>query len=286
MIRLATVFFALLIPVLSFSQIKSYGLTGGLNLTPIDKTDVDGIIINPGYHGGLFVGYSINDNLSVEAEFLLTRTNKSYGIETISTLDSMLLQGLDMSGLDLDSLNMGGVDLDTTITNLITQYANTDIISRTKGNAALNYFTIPVTVSYRASKFKFSLGAYISILTKVTTTEVLNQDIPLLEALSFVEDNKLFKALISLAYPGLYEPSIDEYTSKTPYNPLDYGVTGGISYDINKSMFISLKYVHGLTNTFKNPEEGFSTWSKSNSYLKMSLGIDIGKTELPKQVMF
>ncbi|PLX01072.1 MAG: hypothetical protein C0594_14590 [Marinilabiliales bacterium] len=228
----------------------------------------------------MFFDYYITDKVSLGLDFTIHSLRKNYQVETKSSIKN-LLNLLNMQ-------DMGNIP-DSTIAdlvNLVSDYANTDIITRTESSTNLTYLKVPLKVSYSHKNLKFSAGPYASFLLKALTKEVTTQEIPLLKALTFIDDIEGAKYAVSMLYPGYYSPDEETNTKKKQYNEWDYGFVAGISYTFDSKFFISASYSYGLENFYKREIEGYSTWRENHSFVRFSLGYDIGKSEIVSKVMF
>lgn len=262
------------------AQLKSYGPEGGINLIPVSKNKIDKTIYNLGYNAGLFAEYEITDRLAVKAELLYTMTRKAYNTTTSASIDSMLVQGMGIGGGETQ-----GISTDS-ILDIVREYANLDITETKKYNANLAYIKLPVCIVLNLKRVKFSAGVYGAYMVSALTREEFSQHIPILEAIKVIEDQQAAKFIIKMLYPAYYKPKFDESTSKVRYNEIDWGFTAGMSYHPTERMVFGISYCFGMEDFYHKPPEGFETLMANQSFISLTLGYDLGKTDLSSIVKF
>lgn len=250
----------------SFAQKLEYGPEIGLNIVPIDKNDVDGLVTKLGFNGGGFMSYPINDWLSVKFAIKATTCSKSYVKTDTSSISEMILQAISGSGMDTSS------------TSQFQDYIDLSVTKNTKSNTNFTYLSIPITADFKLhEKFSFSFGGYFSLLLNAKTKSEITQDIPVLQAFSpALTTNPFVKQLISGMYPGVFEPDHKESSGVGGFNTIDAGLAISMKYKMENNFSVSASFTKGFVSYYKTLPDMYEVNSGTNNYLTLSVGYSFG----------
>lgn len=261
---------------LSFSQDIMVGPKAGLNIIPLEKTELSGNSFALGFHAGGVFEYRFNNWFSLSTDILYSAKRKTY--EKLATeslykkVEGMLSMFMDSSSNMIDSV-IGG----------FSGYVNDTVYSRTKGFVKMGFAEIPVLAKFRYKSFSFSAGPYVALLFSNSATEELTQEIPLLKTIEPVLDTVPFlPQLIKGMFPGYSEPDVTEIASSDEIKVIDFGFVADITYQTSDNITFSIRYTRGIPN-YRSPElrknDCLSTINISIGYL-FSLGKLTGKSQL------
>jgi hypothetical protein len=264
-------------------QAQKFGLRAGLNYTkfkgPLEAEEK--YSTTSGWHFGVNYAYSLSDVLALNGELLYTQTGTSYSYLG----DSFYKIPLSSSNSLIPNAYLyekGKTDLTMKISNA--------------------YITIPLTVQWDVSnKIELSAGVYGSVLIGPKGNGTIKFN-------SYRDDTRNPDSLFfqhSLIYnyntdkagqsTGQVGPWVFVNKDKTPiakgagayynylstelegklYKPYDYGLTGGISYFVNKGLFLGLRYDFGLVDITNNEVDvSRKTYDETNNRFKFSKDFD------------
>lgn len=256
----------------SFAQKLEYGPEIGLNIVPISKNEVDGLVTKLGFNGGGFIVYPVNDWLSVKFALKATTCSKSYIKTDTSSISDMILQAIVSSGID------------TSATSQFKDYIDLSVTKNTKSNTNFTYLSIPIAADFNLhEKFSFSLGGYFSLLLNAKTKNEITQDIPVLQAFSpALSANPLVKQIISGIYPGVFEPSNSESSGLGEFNTIDAGLVVSMKYKMENNFSISASFTKGFVNYYKELPDMYEVNSGKHNYLTLSVGYSFGNVYTSK----
>lgn len=231
-----------------FSQEIWFGPKTGLNIIPIEKTELRGNSFAPGFHIGGTLEYRFNNWFSLSADLLYTTKKKIYestGKESFFNKISGFMSFLPDSA--------GGFSIDSLIGTAV-EYMNDTVYSRTSGFVKLGYIELPLMAKFRYKGFSFSTGPYVAILLSNKATEELTQDIPLLKTFGPVLDTVPFlPQLVKGIFPAYYKPEITKDIVSNEIKMFDFGFVTDISYQAGSNIIFSLRYTRGFPN-YRSPE--------------------------------
>ena len=239
---------ALFIITTGFSQKISLGPEVGLNIIPIENTEI-GYNHQLGYHFGGHFKYHFSDKWKLSSGLFITQKKKGYSSSStgsvLDLIDDLLGGfggfggGVDTTGLD-SALSIPGLNLNT--------YENI------KGVSSEIFIEIPILANYKIKNFNMYLGPYAGILISASRKEEITTDIPLLDAIDL-------ESLGLGGFTSFFLPkSGTETSTKSGTDGLrivDFGINAGIGYEMNNLHF-NLMYSHGLLD-YRDDKKGEST---------------------------
>ncbi|OFX55501.1 MAG: hypothetical protein A2046_10125 [Bacteroidetes bacterium GWA2_30_7] len=256
----------------TFAQKLEFGPEIGLNIIPIEKSEVDGHVSKLGFNGGGFVSYPINDWLSVKFGLKIATCSKSYLQTDTSAISEMIINAIAGSGID------------TSMSSQLQDFINLSVTKYTRSNTNFTFLNIPVTADFNLNeKFSFSLGGYFALLLAAKTKEEITQDIPILQAFSPVlGTNPLVKQIISGMYPGVFEPSFSEKSGVSDFNSFDTGLEIAMRYKMENNFSFSASFKKGFINYYKDLPDMYEVNSGKHNYLTLSVGYSFGNVYTSK----
>lgn len=253
-----------LCPVLIFSQELSAGLKAGINIIPLEKNDLKGNLLAPGFNAGGVFQWKVNDFFSLGTEISFTTRKKTY--ETNSTLS--LIDKLK-SNFFYDLLPEETREIIDSIIGMNT-FINDKVYNKATGVVSLGYIEIPIIARFHYKSLSVATGPYVSFLVSGKVNEQLSQSIPLLETAAFLDTIPFFSTMVNGMFPGYSKPYLTEEKTRKNLVTVDYGFIADISYSINKNFNIGIRYTRGLTN-YRSPiiykKDYLSSFSFSLSYM-------------------
>ncbi len=264
---------------LSILQAQKFGLRAGLNYTKFSgPTEVEEkYTTTSGWHFGVNYAYYLTDILAVKGELIYTQIGTNYDYSGQSFYKVPLSSGLSLLP-NAYLYEKGKTDLKMKISNA--------------------YVTVPLVLQFSAGdKFEFSAGVYASVLIGPKgngTLKFVSNDQP---------DSLFFKQSLVHNYnsdvagqsTGLAGPYVFVNKTRTPiardagayynylstelegnlYKPIDFGLTGGISYFINKGLYIGFRYDFGLVDITNNSVDASrKTYDETNNRFNFSKDFD------------
>ncbi|MBL4668224.1 MAG: outer membrane beta-barrel protein [Flavobacteriales bacterium] len=276
-----------LIPLIGFSQKISLGPEIGVNIIPIEHSQI-GQEYHLGYHFGGHLKYHFSNKFKLSTGIFLTQKKKGYSSKTTGSVFTLFNDFLnDFGGLGgglglpvgLDSL---GLDSTLNIPGL-----NTDFTETTRGITSELFIEIPILANYKYKNVNFYLGPYVGILISANRKEEVITDIPILDVIDL-------DALLGGGGNGLgglassFLPSSGTKTSSssgtTSLRKLYMGFNAGIGYEMNNLHF-NLMYSHGLLD-YRNSNDGLNTETLKLVRLSMVYFFDLGKKEKESSARF
>jgi hypothetical protein len=237
-------------------QAQKFGLRAGLNYTkfkgPLEVEEK--YSTSSGWHFGVNYAYFLTDVISIKGELLYTQTGTAYKYLGESFYKVPLSSGLTLIP-NAYLYDKGKTDLQMKISNA--------------------YITVPLVLQWSVSdKIELSAGVYGSILIGPKGNGTL-------KFTSLAKpDSLFFKQSLIYNYnsdkagesSGAVGPWVFVNKDRTPiardagayynylptelegklFKPYDYGLTGGISYFVNKGLFLGLRYDFGLVDITNN----------------------------------
>ncbi|MBK9151205.1 MAG: PorT family protein [Saprospiraceae bacterium] len=233
---------------------QSFGIRAGLNYSKLSgPTDSNGSVtekfgLTNGFHFGINYAYQMDDDFAVKAELLYNQMGTNYSY----------------NGASYYKIPFG--------TSFVYEKGLTDMTLKVS-NA---YITIPVMIQYQLSKkIELNAGIYGSVLiaprgsgtiffesTEHPTEVFFKQSL----VHNYYSDNARGTAsiapgpaiiingnVVQLAKDaGAYYNFNESEKNGNTYNSIDFGLTGGVSYFINKGFYIGFRYDYGLTDVTNN----------------------------------
>jgi hypothetical protein len=244
-----TIFTTLLIlffTSLSFSQRISLGPEIGLNVIPIENTDI-GYTHQMGYHIGGQLKYHFSKNFNLSTGLFLSQKKKGYSSFTTESVATLLDGFSNLSGA-FGSPDTSGLDSLLSIPGL-----NTSITESIKGVRSELFIEIPILANYQLKNINFYAGPYLGILIAANKKEELTTDIPILDLID----------LESLGLGGVttfFLPSsgveVSNISGTDGLRKIDLGLNLGIGYEMNNLHF-NFMYAQGLLD-YRDDNEGES----------------------------
>lgn len=233
---------ALIFSSVTFGQRFSVGGRAGLNVMPLENTDLKGHLYSLGYHAGATADYKVNEWFSISTEIDFTTRKKSYElydtssfIETLSANPLLSFLGVDINDI-LDSL--GGID----------NYVNDNVYNTTRGITSLGYIKIPILANFNYKDLYFSVGPYVSFLVSAKSTEEFSQHIPIVETMTGLDTIPFYPMIIKATFPGYSTPVTSNINGDKNIRKIDCGIIAGISYRLDNNFTVGFRYTQGLLN--------------------------------------
>ncbi len=233
-----------LIPFIAFSQKVSLGPEIGVNIIPMEGSDI-GQNYQLGYHFGGHLKYHFSEKFKLSTGIFLSQKKKGYSSSTTSSITTLFddllggFGGFDTTGLD-STLNIPGL--------------NTDITESIKGVSSELFIEIPVLANYKYKNVNFYLGPYAGILITASKKEELTTDIPVLDVIDL---DALGLGGITTFFLPSSGTETSTISSTNGLRSLDFGFNAGIGYEMNNLHF-NLMYSNGLLD-YRDNSEGEST---------------------------
>ena len=255
--------------VISGISAQSFGIRAGLNYTsfsgPLEEGVNEKYSISDGFHFGVNYAYKFADDFSLKGELLYTQVGSKYSYD----------------GESFYKIPIG---------NAFLYEKGKSTIEMKVSNA---YISLPVTFQWQASKkFEFSAGVYASFLIGPRGNGTIyfeqNKD-SLFFKQSLIHNYNKDEAggiatnsagpsvyvdgkVVTLAKDaGAYYNYLGTEKDGNLYKTYDFGLTGGVSYFINKGFYIGLKYDYGLVDITNNKVDVLrKTFDEENSRFKFS----------------
>lgn len=251
-------------PAVLFSQNFSAGVKAGVNLIPLEKTDLKGNLLAPGINAGGVFEWKVNDWFSLGTEVSFTTRKKTYETNSSSSFIQKLTSSFFYGMLPEDTRNL----IDSLIG--LNTYINDKVYNKTNGAVNLGYIEIPLVARFNYKNLSVATGPYISFLVSSRVKEELNQRIPLMETATFLDSIPIFTTFVKGLFPGYSTPYTSDIKTNKNLVTIDYGFIADISYRLNENFNIGVRYARGLTN-YRSPimyeKDYLSTFSLSLSYM-------------------
>lgn len=247
-----------------FCQKVSLGPEIGINVIPIEKTDL-GQDYQLGYHFGGHLKFNFSKKFRLSTGVFITQKKKGYSSSSTSSLfesfDDLFggFGGPDTSGLD-SLLNVPGL--------------NTDITETTKGITSEIFIEIPVLANYKIKNVNFYLGPYVGILISASKTEEVTTDIPALDVIDL--DALGLGGFTSFLFPES-GTEISSISGTDGLRSLDFGFNVGIGYQMNDLHF-NLMYSHGLLD-YQDDNKGEATETLKLARFSIAYLFDLKKKD-------
>lgn len=249
--HLSIIGLVLCVSISSFAQ--SFGIRAGLNYTkfsgPLEQGVNESFGIANGFHFGINYAYKFTEDISLKGEIVYTQIGSKYNYE----------------GESFYKVPLG---------NAFIYEKGNSIVDMKVSNA---YITVPITLQWQASKkFEFNAGVYVSYLIgprgtgtiRFTSTShpdslffkqslIHNYNSDAAGGIAtntpgpavFLEDG----TIVTLARDaGAYYNYLSTEKEGNLYKRYDFGLTGGLSYFINKGFYFGLRYNIGLVDITNN----------------------------------
>ncbi len=201
-----------------------------------------------GFHIGAIVNFRLSDVLGLRTELLFSQKGTDYSFEG-------------------PSYWFFYPDENTTITS-------TGGTRKTRLFVSTSYFEVPLMIYGRVGSFEFSGGPSIAFLTGSKATGEIkyssptidpftvalefnyNKDKPMKELVPNQPRQMVNSAGVEIPAPktvGAYYAALG--TTDKLYNVVDFGLNAGVSYYLNKGLFIGLRANYGLLDVTKNEQD-------------------------------
>jgi hypothetical protein len=248
----SSILFIALFTLVSTGTVKAqglnFGIRAGLNYASFlgDKTPEESRGLTNGFHFGINVGYELNDLFFLRGEILYTQQGTSYeysgdGYYIFNTLTDGRFVIQDSTNVKLDISNA--------------------------------YVSIPLTAHISAlEKWEFHAGAYVSFLvspigagtlrfgSRENVNHIFEQGLNFNYRSDEPAESNIFAQPILLIVNG-QDASVPDLVGAyylfqedrgNFINKLDYGITGGVSYFLNRGLYVGLKGWYGLKDITNN----------------------------------
>lgn len=260
---------------LGFSQKISLGPEVGVNIIPIENTEI-GYNYQLGYHFGGHFKYHFSDRWKLSSGIFITQKKKGYSSTSTSSVLTLLDDMLGGFGGLGGSPDTSGLDSVISIPGL-----NLDMTESIKGVSSELFIEIPILANYKLKNFNMYLGPYAGILLTASRKEELTTDIPVLDVIDM-------DALGLGGITSFFLPSSGTETSTISGTDglriLDFGINGGIGYEMNNLHF-NLMYSHGLLD-YRDNNEGDPTETLKLIRVSVVYLFDITKKEKESSARF
>jgi hypothetical protein len=234
---------------------QRFGIRAGLNYNkfsgPVEVGEK--FSLTNGFHFGFNYAYKLSDIIAVRGEIVYTQTGTNYDFEGSSYYKVPLSSGLDL------------------VPNAFIYEKGQTKMNLKVSNA---YISLPITMTVDIKKFELCVGIYGSALIlprgsgtvrftsdahpdslffKQSFVHNYNKDIAggstgLVGPAVFVGD-----AVVPIARDaGAYYNYLKSELNGTLYKGYDFGLTGGVSYFINKGLYAGLRFDYGLVDLTNN----------------------------------
>ena len=230
------------------AQGLTFGIRAGLNYSKFlgEKTPEESFGLNNGFHFGINVGYKISDVAYVRSEILYNQQGSTYNYSgqgfyffNIPTNNRFVIR--DSTNLKLDISN-AYVSFPLTV--------HLSVVDKWEFHAGayINFLVSPVG----AGTWRFGSREQINYLFEQGLNYSYNNDLP--------GEQSRFANSILLIVDGqdANVPSlVGAYYLQTEdrgdlINKLDYGLTGGVSYFLNRGLYLGLKGWYGFRDVTNN----------------------------------
>jgi hypothetical protein len=243
---------------------QSFGIRAGLNYTKFSGPTEAGVgekfSISNGFHFGVNYAYKLTDVISIKTELLYTQVGSGYDYNGESFYKIPLSSSLSTGVPNAYLYEKGKTEINMKISNA--------------------YISIPIVAQYEIHPdWEISAGIYGSVLIgprgngtlrfnstnnpekiffKQSLIHNYNSDDPggssgFTGPWVFVNDARTPIARDAGAY---YNYLSTEHEGKL-YKPFDFGLTGGVSYFVNKGLFIGFRYDFGLLDITNNKVDAY-----------------------------
>jgi hypothetical protein len=241
--------YILLFAFFSFNTIltaQSFGIRAGLNYTkfsgPLEQGVNEKFSLANGFHFGVNYAYKVADIFSIKGELLYTQIGSKYTFDGDSYYKVPI-------GTNAFSYEKGKSSIEMKISNA--------------------YISLPVTFQWQASKkLELFAGGYVSYLIgpKGSGTIYFEKSDSLFFKQSLIHSYNKDVAggiasnaagpsvwvdgkVVTLAKDaGAYYNYLATEKEGSLYKSIDYGLTGGFNYFINKGFYVGFRYDFGLTD--------------------------------------
>jgi hypothetical protein len=270
-----------LIPLFGFGQKVSLAPEIGLNIIPMENTEI-GHNFHLGYHVGGHFKYHFSKKIKLSSGVFLTQKKKNYtssSTGSVFTLFDDLLNGFGglggglPGGADSSSSDLLGLD-SLNIPGLNTEYTET-----IRGVSSELFIEIPLLANYKFKNVNFYLGPYAAVLIGAKRKEELTTDIPIMDVIDvdlLLEQSGLgdFGGVISNFIPKSGVES-SEISGTTGLRKIDTGINAGVGYEMNNVHF-NFMYSHGLLD-FRDENEGKAPRRLKLFRVSIAYFFDLGK---------
>ncbi|MBK9733758.1 MAG: PorT family protein [Saprospiraceae bacterium] len=256
---------------------QSFGIRAGLNYTKISGDLEQGVNekynIANGFHFGINYAYKFADVFAVKTEILYTQVGSNY------KYDGESFYKIPLSGGNAFVYEKGKSTINMKVSNA--------------------YISMPITFQWQASKkFEFNIGVYGSYMIgpkgngtiifksfdhpdslKFQQSLIHNYNSDIAGGIaSNTKGPSIFVdgMVVTLARDaGAYYNYLPTEKVGSLYKPYDYGLTGAVSFYINKGFYIGLRYDFGLVDiTNNNVDAERKTFDEVNTKTKFSSDFD------------
>lgn len=255
--------------IYSFVNAQSFGIRAGLNYTsfsgPLEEGVNEQFKVSNGFHFGINYAYNFADNFAIRGELLYTQVGATYSYD----------------GDSFYKIPIG---------NAFVYEKGRSTIEMKISNA---YISVPLSLQWQLSKkLELSAGVYASILIGPRGNGTIyfekNKD-SLFFKQSLVHNYSKDEAggiatsatgssvyvdgkVVTLAKDaGAYYNYLSTEKVGDLYNMFDFGLTGGISYFINRGFYVGLRYDFGLIDITNNKVDVLrKTYDEVNNRFKFS----------------
>lgn len=223
------------------AQIIEYGPVLGTNLMSVDR-DTFGLKYLPNFHLGGEVRFKINRSWSIESGIYFTQKTHYYYRNDTTPLS---LFGFEDQLEDIENVDF----------SVYNQF----------NSRSIQYFLeVPLKVNFHLCNFSVSVGGYFNYMLFATAKSEETTAVPLLQAIDIEEFDPTGTIGNFLPEPYVYE--FDDDASISDLKPIDFGLTAGIGYKLNR-IGIEASYNYGLLPYRKDSDKTYQFLRLSINYL-------------------
>jgi hypothetical protein len=207
-----------------FSQKITLGPEIGINLIPIEKTEI-GSNYQLGFHFGGHVKYHISEKFKISTGVFITQKKVKFESRDTSSIFEYYKSLFQLAGIneqEIDSIAQSfGV--------------NTDVLESTQGMHSEIFIKVPILANYKYKNLNIYLGPYFGLLLMANKKEKVRTEIPLLNVIDISQFDSTGFASSFLPEADATESS--STSTKENLNSLDIGFNAGIGYEMNNLHF-------------------------------------------------
>ena len=221
---------------ISYSQKISLGPEVGLNIIPIENTEL-GHHHHLGYHLGASLSYNFSDKFKLSTGLFLSQKKQGYSSSNTKSVSTLLDEFLNIGGGFISLPDTSGLDSLFNIPGL-----NTDMTETINGVTSELFIEIPILANLKLKNVNLYAGPYIGILIAGSKKEALTTDIPILDVIDL---NSLGLGGISSFFLPSSGTEVSNISGTDGLRKIDIGINAGIGYEIN-DIQLNLMYSQGI----------------------------------------
>jgi hypothetical protein len=236
------------LPLYSFCQKVSFGPELGLNIIPIENTDV-GYNFQLGYHLGGHLKYHFSEHWKLSSGLYLSQKKELFQSNDTTSIIEKYGSLLSLSGIAT------GIDLEQIDSIAQSFGANTNILEESKELTTELVIEIPLLANYKYKNFNIYGGPYFSLLLGANKKNEVRTQIPILNVIDInqFDSTGTFSSLL----PSADETKTRSNSSTENLSLLDIGFNLGVGYEMNNLHF-NLMYSQSF-NDYRKDKANYST---------------------------